>query len=265
MELEIKLAATAPITEADVLDAVGALGEIGGVTRRRLWARYHDRADGFLRLAGWTLRCRDEGGPIVATVKGPGPIVAGVRSRSEDEVEVDVLAQPGDPLPDAVAEPLGRAGLPLATWPEVRFETDMQRCAILVDLGDAVAEIAFDRGEVRAGDASVPVVEVEVELKSGAPEAIAPFAAALAARLPVRPAARSKAAWGGFLTGVLRAYAAPPDDASPALLWEAWCELQDRLRDPDGAALEAERDRVAALLGITDDPWTPLARLTEGP
>ncbi|MCP4871906.1 MAG: CYTH domain-containing protein [Proteobacteria bacterium] len=259
MELEIKLAAAAPLTEAEVLAAAEALGAVRSVTRARLQARYHDLPDGSLRSAGWTLRCRDEGGPIVATVKGPGPIVAGIRTRSEDEVEVERLAEPGDSLPDAVAAPLEAAGLPVTHWPEVRFGTDIQRCAITMEVDGAVAELAFDRGEVRAAGRSVPILEVEVELKSGDAEAMAPLARALAAKLPLRPSGRSKAAWGGFLRGELRDYRRPADSADRAELWEALCELEDRVRDPDGEAWREEHARVSTALGAEADPWEGLA------
>jgi hypothetical protein len=146
----------------------------------------------------------------------------------------------------------------LEAWPGVRFETNIHRCAALLHLRDAVAELAIDRGEVRAQGRSVSVLEVEVELKSGAAEAIAPLARALAARLPVRPGERSKAGRGAFLLGSLRAYRRPPDGADRGLLWEALTELEDRLRDPGGEAWQDEHARIVRALGAEDDLWSGL-------
>jgi triphosphatase len=65
------------------------------------------------------------------------------------------------------------------------FQTDIQRSARTVTVGGATIEIAIDIGAVRAGEASLPVAEAELELKSGDPAALHHLARALCAAAPL--------------------------------------------------------------------------------
>jgi inorganic triphosphatase YgiF len=140
----------------------------GAVERTHLRARYFDSADQALARAGLVLRLRQEGRRWVQTAKGPG---AGGFDRLEHEVPVPggATAQP-DPGRHAghpVHAPLVRA-LEAAEGPLLPvFETDVMRVARSVLAGGTKVEIAFDRGEVRGGGRSHPVLEIEFELKQG--------------------------------------------------------------------------------------------------
>lgn len=256
VELEIKLVEVAPdtLTASSILEAAHTLGTVSNVRELHLRARYHRHRT--LDAVGWTLRCRHDGETITATAKGPGPLVAGLRSRAEHETALNRIAEPGDLLPPELD-----AVLPLRRWPRLGFETDMHRTVADLAVPGGTMELAFDRGHVASEGHRKALRELEVELKSGAPEVVRVTARALARTLPVRPGARSKAAWGALLSGTLRPYEVPADDAEAPRLWEAYCELLDRVRDEDGPAWASELDRVSALLRVTDDPWSPLDRL----
>lgn len=156
----------------DRLAAVQAALKRGSVERTRLRATYFDTADGALARRKLTLRLRQEGRAHVQTAKGPGPT-------SVERLEHNVAIAPGAGLPvvdlhaghpiaqalrDALAEGDGEL-VPL-------FETDVVRRARLLEAAGTTVEIALDEGRIRAGGASVPVLELEFELKEGSPEAL---------------------------------------------------------------------------------------------
>jgi CHAD domain-containing protein len=70
-------------------------------------------------------------------------------------------------------------------------------------------EIALDQGEIRAGSVenpvSSPVSEIEIELKSGAPDGLFEAALSLLDRVPLAIDSRSKAAIGYRLAGAVKA------------------------------------------------------------
>ena len=49
----------------------------------------------------------------------------------------------------------------------MRYRTDVLRTKRIVQVGDAEVEIALDVGTIVAGDQSLPICELELELKSG--------------------------------------------------------------------------------------------------
>ena len=68
--------------------------------------------------------------------------------------------------------------------------------------GGALVELALDRGEVRAGDAAIPLSEKELELREGSVRALFDLALALHERVPFRIGAENKAELGmRLLTG----------------------------------------------------------------
>jgi triphosphatase len=142
----------------------------GGAQRTQLRARYFDSADEALARAGLVLRLRQEGDTWVQTAKGPG-------GSTFDRLEHNAPVPEGpDPAPDPerhrghpvyrlLRRALDRADGPLLPT----FETDIQRLARTVRAAGTEVELALDRGEVRAGGRSHPVLEVEFELKQGEP------------------------------------------------------------------------------------------------
>lgn len=144
--------------------------------RQHLAATYFDTPDRQLASAGLALRLRQEGARWVQTLKGRGTHPA---ERIEHEVPRPrpSLGEPLRPLPSL------HAGTPAAqAWERAlgrsvddfdsgalspALITDIWRRALLVRGDTWAIELAFDEGEIRAGDSVVPVAELEYELKQG--------------------------------------------------------------------------------------------------
>lgn len=146
----------------------------GNSHRVRLRARYFDTPGSALEAAGLVLRLRHEGRQWVQTAKGPGP---GGFARLEHNAPVrsggarglpDPARHAGHPLEGLLAHALAGDADSL----QCCFETDVVRLARTVRAADCSVEIALDRGEVRAGSRSAPVLELEFELKQGTPAAL---------------------------------------------------------------------------------------------
>lgn len=161
-------------------------------TRKHLKSVYYDTPERTLRRNGLSLRVRQSGARFVQTVKTDtaddplrrGEWEAGVPSFAPDLA----LAMPF--LPEKLRSHL--AAQPL----EAVFTADIQRHARIIDLPSGTVEIAFDRGELKAGDRSLPVSEIELELRSGSASAIYEIALRLAEQGAVKPSIRAKSARG---------------------------------------------------------------------
>jgi inorganic triphosphatase YgiF len=86
---------------------------------------------------------------------------------------------------------------PLATKKQQRklkpvFETVVERTTFPIRSDEADLELAVDRGQIKAREASEPINEIEIELKRGDPSALAKLAERLAQSAPVAYAAQSK-------------------------------------------------------------------------
>ncbi len=165
------------------------------VEKTRLQALYVETNGHDLVAAGLALRLRKEGRVWVQTLKGRGD---GLMQRLEHEVRLP--AQRGLPSIDPARHegtPAGvalRAALDAARAAggsdELRtlYRTDIQRLHRRVRHGGAVVEIALDHGHLYADGAPgqaprrLAVAEIEFELVSGPPSALAALAARWAAR-----------------------------------------------------------------------------------
>ena len=67
-----------------------------------------------------------------------------------------------------------------------QFETTIKRRTILVERGPSQIEVAFDEGVIAVAGRSVPLTEVELELKAGEEPALYDLAMSLAEGLPLR-------------------------------------------------------------------------------
>jgi triphosphatase len=79
---------------------------------------------------------------------------------------------------------------------EAVFDADIHRHARIIDLPSGTVEVAFDQGVLKSGDRSMPVSEIELELKGGSASAIYEIALRLAEHGSLRPTIRSKSARG---------------------------------------------------------------------
>ncbi len=168
---------------------------------RQLTSIYFDTPDLYLQKNHTALRVRKVGTRWVQTCKSGGQAAAGLHQRPEWESDIGGAA-PDLPalqrlLPSGtpVAELLSAPGLAGRLQPI--FATQFQRTIWLLrsQTGDEV-ELALDQGEIRHGDSSVPISEIELELKSGAPTSLFELALALQHAVPLRAANISKAERG---------------------------------------------------------------------
>src|SRR4030095_2944759 len=100
------------------------------------------------------------------------------------------------------------------------FRTDVERMTWAVGAGGAKIELTYDAGTVEAGAESVPIHELELELKEGDVGALFAVARTIARRIPVRLGVQSKSDRGfalaqGKKAGPVKAVPAElPEDAS---------------------------------------------------
>lgn len=184
---------------------------------------YFDTPGLAIRNSNAGLRVREIDGAWIQTLKGGGSVTSGLHSRYEWEAtvagpqpELDALRKLVDPH-SAWARLLREPGLDASL--EKAFTTTIRRTIWDVRLpqGDLV-EFALDEGSIACRDQTVEVSEIELELKSGAPEQLFDFALKLMDHLPLRLSNSSKAARG---YGMYQAQATTAVRAQPVRLARA--------------------------------------------
>ena len=153
---------------------------------------YFDTDKQNLRKHGLLLRVRRVGNRHIQTIKASGNF--GPFERDEWEAEIagnkpDLSLAKDTPLERALSDRLRRQLKPI-------FETRVKRTVYQVG-GDA-PEIALmvDHGSIDTGDHSLPLCEIELELKSGSVAELFDVARELIRALPARLAVKSKAERG---------------------------------------------------------------------
>lgn len=190
-ETELKLAVAA----RDVPRLRARLDRIGVRVTRQLESTYYDTADFALAGRGIALRVRRAGRSWVQTLKTQIAATA-LSRRGEWEMtaprgRLDVARFAGTPLEAVLlAEPALRI--------EPRFRTRFTRSQWVT--ADGAIEIALDEGEIVAGRRRAPILELELELKSGNAAALWELALDLIGTrngaIPLLPFGESKAARG---------------------------------------------------------------------
>ena len=204
METELKLlVAPADLPRVLRLPLV-KLAQSGPVRRTTLRALYFDTPGHALAGMGMVLRVRRESGRWIQAVKGDDPAGGALSRRIEIEWQV-----PG-PVPDLALvrdSELGALlrGARAGKWKRELvcvFETRFRRATAELSLpGGASAQLCVDSGSILAAGSSLPVSEVEIELRDGDPAVLLDFASALRAELPFRMGVQSKAERGHALFG----------------------------------------------------------------
>ncbi len=191
----------------------------------KLNATYFDTPDRKLWRRGISLRVRDADGRRTQTLKQAGTSAI---DRGEWEAETDGTVPSLDwiaetPLRRAFRRRVGRDLVPC-------FTVDVERTTFTLAHGSAEIEAAIDRGSIRAGLRSLPVHEVELELKHGEVADLFGLARALVADVALMPSLVSKAERGHRLLGDA---VDPPTALAPGLPVAAAVEaiLQACLRD----------------------------------
>lgn len=210
----------------------------------RLHNIYYDTPKLELHKSEMALRLRRAGRQWLQTLKGGGSVKAGLHRRDEWEIPVNRAA-----LDFSLLE---NAGPQTAEWEEhlperLRrklqpvFVTDFSRTSRMLDWQGAQIELCMDRGEVRTEQHSLPICELELELKSGEPARLFELALELLEIVPLELEPVSKAEQGYRL---LMGYAdkpvkgAVPDiarnatlaEALQTLIWSCLLHLQSNLR-----------------------------------
>lgn len=209
MEIELKLAVTAE--DRSKLYKHPLLTNAGQPQLQDLSARYFDTPDLALRRHRIGMRVRKIDGRWIQTIKAGGRARAGLHERHEWEDEVDSA---GPDVP--------RLGKILASHPEYAGDLDIDsirgtlqeifavrvhRASWLIEHRGALIEVAIDEGTVSRSDKSLPVSEVELELKSGSVAALYDFALSLMQDIPMYLQRDSKAERGYHLIAPLQAKA----------------------------------------------------------
>ncbi|MDO8989651.1 MAG: CHAD domain-containing protein [Sideroxyarcus sp.] len=174
----------------------------------RLYSIYYDTPDLELRRRGMALRLRRAGKQWLQTLKGGGQVSAGLHRRNEWEMPV-----PTEQL-DFAALKAGGGELPNGVRSRLQpvFVTDFSRSARRLNFEGAEIELCMDSGEIRAGQSSCPISELELELQpvtgldmyAGLPESqgtpqLFRLALALLDIVPLQVELTSKAEYGYLL------------------------------------------------------------------
>ena len=208
-------------------------------TTRRLYNIYYDTPKLELRQSEIALRLRRSGRQWLQTLKGGGSVKAGLHQRNEWEMPVSgptldfslpQAAEWDEHLPQSLRKKL-----------QPVFVTDFSRSSRMLLWQGAQIELCMDRGEVRTEQHSMPICELELELKSGEPRLLFELALAILEIVPFELEIVSKAEQGyRLLTG----YADKPvksvvpslartdtsANALQTLIWSCLLHLQNNLR-----------------------------------
>jgi triphosphatase len=208
-EIELKLLTTehaGEIIESTLLPQLDAK-----VTQETLVLtnHYFDTPDRRLRQHDIGLRIRGNNQKFEQTLKTAGKSIGGLHQRPEYNVYLDETKNQNVKVPDLRL-------FPLSAWPKTidvddlqgkiktLFTTHFERKVYLLEFpnGDIV-ELVWDLGEITSGNKSVPICEIELELKKGNTSALFDLAKRLVSLLPTSIGTDSKAARGYNLLDAL--------------------------------------------------------------
>jgi len=204
----------------------------------RLHNIYYDTPKLDLHQSGMALRLRHAGQQWLQTLKGGGSVQAGLHQRNEWEVPV------GSPALDFSANQA-------VDWdehlrPTLRkklhpvFVTDFFRTSRMLDFHGSKIELCIDHGMISIEHRSLPICELELELKSGEPRQLFELALKILEIVPVELEAVSKAEKGyrmlsGYTVQPVKSVAptiAKTDtlaDVMKMLIWSCLQHFQDNL------------------------------------
>jgi len=203
-------------------------------TTCRLHNIYYDTPKLELHQSGMALRLRQAGRQWLQTLKGGGGVQAGLHRRNEWETPVAKEA-----LDFAALEASGAKRLPPAVRKKLQpvFVTDFSRASRMLVFGGAEIELGMDSGKISTGLSTMPISELELELKSGEPAQLFKLALALLDIVPLEVQHASKAEYGYRLFSCAKPVvtkAAAPDlskctdvpSALQAMIWSCLFHLQ---------------------------------------
>src|SRR5262245_62086410 len=161
-ELELKFE-----VEPTTLRRLNRIQVIKGLNKRPKYATeasvYFDNDKHALHKKGLMLRVRRIGKRHVQTIKAAGNSAPIERDEWETEIagaqpELDLIS--GTPLKDLITKKIRRGLRPM-------FETRVRRTHYSLTDKERAIDLTIDRGKLDTGDGSVPICELELELKRG--------------------------------------------------------------------------------------------------
>jgi inorganic triphosphatase YgiF len=165
--------------------------------REHLATVYYDTPDFALAHEGVALRVRRSGERSIQTLKGEGLAAAGLHAREELEWPLAGNGTPDLALLDETPYRRLFARKHVRERLQPVFTTEFDRAARMVAFADGTAaELAIDRGEIRAGGRAAPISEAEIELKTGDAHRLFALAREIARDVPIRLGHASKAERG---------------------------------------------------------------------
>ena len=220
-EIELKFLASSAGVEAAL--RIPQLAPLRAALPRLQVSTYFDTPDQDIQTAGFVLRLREVGGGVIQTVKQDGVgLERGEWENVPDTGALDLDSAAQTPMGPLLAD----EGLRQSIHPI--FATRIERRKANVTFAKAVIEVAIDSGEIVAGQAREPILEIELELKSGRRSGLFSLARKLARSAPVSISLISKGERGYRLAaGVWGApvkMSPPPLDASMSAA-EAFCAI----------------------------------------
>jgi triphosphatase len=189
-EIELKFEIDSAIAERLERVLIVRPGAKGAPKPQSLVSAYYDTPGLEMMRAGLGVRLREAGGKYIQTVKAASESLS---ARGEWEREV---AGPGLDLAALKDTPAGAVLADIKSDLVPVFATRVQRTAYPVRQGRSKIEAALDRGRIEAGDRTLELCELELELKSGPPQGLYALARRLAEAAPLRLSFVSKAERG---------------------------------------------------------------------
>jgi triphosphatase len=161
---------------------------------------YFDTPSRTLRQHDIGLRIRGNNQRFEQTLKTAGKSIGGLQQRPEYNVQLDESKNQN--VPDLRL-------FPVSAWSktinvddlqaeiEILFSTHFERNIYLLEFSDGdIVELVWDLGEVTSGNKSVPICEIELELKKGSTTSLFKLAKRIVSLLPTSIGTDSKAARG---------------------------------------------------------------------
>ncbi|MFT2089817.1 inorganic triphosphatase [Paraglaciecola sp. 2405UD69-4] len=203
MEFEIELKLLTNNNARNILENK-LLPTLGGkVTKQEVVLEnyYFDTPKRLLRKFDMGLRIRVNNNECEQTLKTSGQSIGGLHKRPEFNVSLDNYDQEGAEVPNlSLFDP--------SAWPtdfdlvyaqqnlETMFATNFSRHIYLYENERSVIEIVSDMGKVSAANQSLPICEVELELKKGNVSELFQLAKKITSSIPTVLGVQSKAARG---------------------------------------------------------------------
>ncbi|MFT5311608.1 MAG: triphosphatase [Paraglaciecola sp.] len=203
-ELELKLLVADGADKVIQQLLLPTLSTTAEVSTRVLANYYYDSPQRALRKHDIGFRIRTHKGFTEQTLKTRGTTIGGLHQRPEYNIPLE------HPQPDLTlfANDIWPQDINVAELQKqlcLMFTTNFTRHLYLLTLPDgSQVELVWDKGEIATKQQSIPLCELELELKKGKPEHLFSLARRIAQLMPLRIGNASKAARGYMLVDGLR-------------------------------------------------------------